>query len=64
MTVISPSLELLREEGLKATFQQGVVIRACSPSSWEAEAVGWVQVQGHLGLHSEFHVSLEFVAMP
>lgn len=35
-------------------LQSGIVEHICNPSTEVAEAIGWLQVQGHPGLHSKF----------
>jgi hypothetical protein len=37
----------------KYHWKPGVVVHPCSPSTWEAEEQGGLQVQGQPGLHSE-----------
>lgn len=42
----------------------GMMVCACNPSTQEAEAGEWTQVQGQFGLHCEFKANQDYIVRP
>lgn len=41
-----------------------MMVHACEPSTREADAGGFAQLRGQLGMHSEFEASQDYITRP